>query len=81
MRRKEEGPTLAFLDACETLAVDREVADAAAERIRECRAKGMTAPLPDALIAATCRLRGIALYTCNARHNEGQEVEVRIVRA
>jgi predicted nucleic acid-binding protein len=77
MRETERGPTVAFMDACETLPVDRLVADQAAERVREGRARGVTVQLPDALIAATAFVRGIPLNTCNARRYEGGGIEVR----
>ena len=79
-RASEVPATVAFLDACETLAADRLVADRAAELVRGHRPRDMTVALPDALIASTGLLHGIPLYTCNARHYAFEGLEVREVK-
>lgn len=66
-RPNEEARTRAFLAALEDRAVDREVAERAADIVREARAKGRTMGLADALIAATCLIEGLELVTLNVR--------------
>lgn len=68
MREPEREGTFAFLDACETMPVDRAVADRAGEIVRSYRGQGLTIDLPDALIGATALEAEIPLYTCNPRH-------------
>ena len=68
MREPEREGTFEFLDACETLPVDRVAADRAGEIARSQRAQGRTIDLPDALIGATALEAEIPLYTCNPRH-------------
>lgn len=68
MRDPEREPTFGFLDACETLPVDADVADLAGEVVRSFRSRGVTLALPDALIGATALTYGVPLYTCNPRH-------------
>jgi hypothetical protein len=57
VRRGEEERTRAFLRSLEAHPVDRGTA----EIVRELRAQGFTVGLADALIAATCILRGPSL--------------------
>lgn len=68
MRESERKGTLAFLDACEHLPVDRAVSARAGEIVRSFRGRGVSLALPDALIAATALEAAIPLYTCNPRH-------------
>ena len=70
---------MAFLDACETLAITRSEADRAGEIVRSCRSLGLTVALPDALIAATALEAGAPLYTCNPRHFPMTGLDVREV--
>ncbi len=77
MRKPEREGTLAFLDACETLTVDRAVADRAGEIVRSHRVEGRTIDLPDALIGATALEAGIPLYTCNPQHFPMRDLELR----
>ena len=79
MREPEREGTYAFLDACETLPVDRATADRAGEIVRSYRAQGATIDLPDALIGATALESGIPLYTCNARHFPMSDLDLREV--
>jgi predicted nucleic acid-binding protein len=77
LREPEREGTLTFLDACETVAVQRAEADRAAEIVRTYRARGVTLALPDALIGATALERGVPLYTGNARHYPLEDLDVR----
>lgn len=79
MREPERLGTLAFLDACDTLAIDRVVADLAGEIGRTQRGRGVTLALPDALIAATALAAGLPLYTCNPRHFPVDDLDLRAV--
>ena len=79
MREAEREATFAFLDACETMPVDRGSADRAGEIVRSHRAQGTTIDLPDALIGATALEAEIPLYTCNPRHFPMSGLEVRRV--
>ena len=81
MRPPEREATLALLDACETLPVDGDVADRAAALVRRQRSRGVTIPLPDALIAATAITAGVPLHTCNARHYPFDELQLTVVAA
>ncbi|MBN1945126.1 MAG: type II toxin-antitoxin system VapC family toxin [Bradymonadales bacterium] len=75
LREREREVTLAFLDACEVLSVDRQVADLAGDSIRRQRRQGVTLHVPDALIGATAVHLGIPLHTCNASHYpENQDI-------
>ncbi len=76
MRPTEEQATVNFLDACETVPVDADVADCAGVLVRRQKKKGITIHLPDALIAATAILKGSPLHTCNPRHYPYKELEV-----
>ena len=79
MREPEREGTFAFLDACQTLPVDRAVADRAGEIVRSCRGQGLTIDLPDALIGSTALEAEIPLYTCNPRHFPMSGLELRNV--
>jgi hypothetical protein len=79
MREAERAATLEFLNACQTLSVDAEVAEKAAEAIRTFRARGITISLPDALIGATALAQGIPFYTCNIRHYPMPGLDLRSI--
>ncbi len=81
MREPEREDTYGFLDACETLPVDRAAADRAGELVRVYRARGVTIDLPDALIGATALESEIPLYTCNPRHFPMTDLDLREVVA
>ncbi len=76
MREPERQATFAFLDACQSLPVDRAVADRAGDIVRSYRQQGITIQLPDALIGTTALEAGIPLYTCNARHFPMNELDL-----
>lgn len=80
MRDSEREGTLAFLDACETIAVDQREADRAGELVRSYRSRGITVDLPDAFIAATALERGIPFFTCNARHFPMDDLDLREIK-
>jgi predicted nucleic acid-binding protein len=65
VRRGEEERTREFLRSLEAHPVDRGTAERAGEIVRDLRAQGFTVGLADALIAATCILRGLTLVTYN----------------
>lgn len=79
LRERERAATLSFLNACQVLSVDAEVADQGGEMLRQFQAQGITLSLPDALIGATAIQAGIPLYTCNVRHYPSPEIDVRKV--
>jgi hypothetical protein len=81
MREPERRATLGFLDACETLSVEKETADRAGEIVRTFRSRGITIALPDALIGATALLAGLPLFTCNARHYPFEGLDLRALSA
>jgi len=71
----EEKKTNVFLDSLEVYPVDRQVADKASERITECRRKGTTLGIPDAIIAATCIIHELTLVTYNTKHYPLAEIK------
>lgn len=71
----EERKTTAFLDSLEVYPVDHQVADKASECITECRRKGTTLGIPDAIIAATCIIHGLTLVTYNTKHYPLAEIK------
>ena len=71
----EERKTNVFLDSLEVYPLDRQVADKASECITECRQKGTTLGIPDAIIAATCIIHGLTLVTYNAKHYPLAEIK------
>jgi predicted nucleic acid-binding protein len=78
-RLSEESGTLRFLDACQTIEVNADIADMAGRLVRNQRADGITMHLPDALIAASALVCHVPLYTCNPRHYIVDGLEVRSV--
>ena len=78
-RAAEESGTLRFLDACQTINVDADIADVAGRLVRNQRSDGITMHLPDALIAASALIRHVPLYTCNPRHYLVDGLEVKAV--
>ncbi|MDH5363780.1 MAG: type II toxin-antitoxin system VapC family toxin [Dehalococcoidia bacterium] len=71
----EERKTTAFLDSLKVYPLDCQVADKASERITECRRKGTTLGIPDAIIAATCIIHGLTLVTYNTKHYPLAEIK------
>jgi predicted nucleic acid-binding protein len=68
VKKGEEGKTIRFLEALRVFVVDRSLANHGAQLIRECRGKGITLDIPDAVIAATCLQHDLILLTYNTRH-------------
>lgn len=64
----EETATRSFLNAMNVESVDEGVASPAARIIRKHRRRGITLDFVDAVIAATCLLRGFELATFNRSH-------------
>lgn len=75
VRSGEEKKTSAFLDSLEVYPVDRWVADKTSECITECRGKGITLGIPDAIIAATCIIYELTLVTYNIKHYPLAEIK------
>lgn len=71
----EERKTNVFLDSLEVYPLDHQVADKASECITECRRKGTTLGIPDAIIAATCITHGLTLVTYNTKHYPLAEIK------
>ena len=71
----EDKKTNAFLNSLEVYPIDRQVADKASEYITECRRKGITLGIPDAIIAATCTIHQLTLVTYNTKHYPLAEVK------
>jgi predicted nucleic acid-binding protein len=65
VRRGEEVKTRALLRSFEAHPVDRATAERAGEIVCELRSRGLTVGLADAIIAATCIVRGLTLVTYN----------------
>lgn len=65
---KTVGPIRDLLDGFQTIQIDDDIADAAAEIRREVRLK-----LPDAIILATARRRDLPLITRNTKDFEGHD--------
>jgi predicted nucleic acid-binding protein len=68
VKKGEEEKTDRFLRSLKVFDVNREIANKAAQLIREYRATGVTIDLPDAVIASTCILHDLALVTYNTKH-------------
>ena len=68
VRKGEEERTTRFLRSLRIFDVSWEIANKAAELIRDYKAKGITMDLPDAVIASTCILNNLILVTCNTKH-------------
>jgi predicted nucleic acid-binding protein len=68
VKKGEEEKTDRFLRSLKVFDVNREIANKAAQLIREYRATGVTIDLPDAVIASTCVLHDLTLVTYNVKH-------------
>ena len=68
VKKGEEEKTDRFLGSLKIFDVTREIAIRAARLIRECKTKGITIDLPDAVIAGTCIVYGLTLVTYNTKH-------------
>mgnify|MGYP001026920073 CR=1 FL=1 len=68
VKKGEEEKTDRFLRSLRIFDLNREIANKAAQLIREYRATGVTIDLPDAIIASTCILHDLTLVTYNVRH-------------
>lgn len=68
MKKGEEQKTNLFLGSLAVFDVTRQIADRAADLIREQKVKGVTLDLPDAVIAGTCMLYELTLVTYNTKH-------------
>lgn len=68
VKKGEEEKTERFLGSLKIFDVTREIATRAAQLIRECKPRGITLDLPDAVIAGTCILHGLTLVTYNTKH-------------
>jgi len=65
---KERYKTQRLLCRLITYDLDADVADRAGDYVRECRAKGITLSVPDAIIAATAARHRLTLLTFNPKH-------------
>jgi predicted nucleic acid-binding protein len=68
VKKGEEEKTDRFLKSLRIFDVNMEIANHAARLIREYRTKGVTIDLPDAIIASTCILHDLILFTYNTKH-------------
>ena len=68
LKKGEEENTDRFLRSLKIFDVNREIANQAAQLIRENRIKGITLDLPDAVIAGTCIFHDLILVTHNKKH-------------
>lgn len=68
VKKGEEDKTNLFLGSLKICDVNMEIANKAAQIIREHKFKGTTIDLPDAVIAATCLLYDLILVTFNTKH-------------
>ena len=68
VKKCEEDKTNLFLGSLKICDVNIEIANKAAQIIREHKVKGITIDLPDAVIAATCLLYDLILVTFNTKH-------------
>jgi len=75
VKKGEEEKTDRFLRSLRILDVNMEIANKAAQLIREYKAKGMTVDLPDAVIASTCILHDLILVTYNTKHYPITEIK------
>ena len=76
MKKGEEHKTDLFLGSLTVFDVTRQIADRAADLIREQKVKGVMLDLPDAVIAGTCMLHGLTLVTYNTRHYPMEEIKL-----
>lgn len=74
-KKGEEEKTESFLRSLKIFDVNIEIANKAAQLIREHRLKGVTLNLPDAIIASTCILYDLVLVTYNTKHYPISEIE------
>jgi predicted nucleic acid-binding protein len=75
VKKGEEEKTDLFLRSLRIFDVNIEIANKAAQLIRENKAKGVTIDLPDAIIASTCILHDLILVTYNTKHYPISEIE------
>jgi predicted nucleic acid-binding protein len=75
MKKGEEQKTDLFLGSLSVFDVTRQIADRAADLIREQKVKGVTLDLPDAVIAGTCLLHDLTLVTYNTKHYPMEEIK------
>ena len=68
VKKGEEEKTERFLGSLKVFDVNREIATIAARLIRDCKPKGITLDLPDAVIAGTCIRHELTLVTYNTKH-------------
>ena len=68
VKKEEEKNTNIFLNSLGVYDVNRTIANKAGEFIRKYKSKGITLPLVDTLIAATCILNNLILVTYNTKH-------------
>jgi len=69
-----EARVLALLKRLPVVATDWEVAERAGRMGRRARARGMTLPLADLLIAATAQWIGVPLLTCDPDFGRGRDL-------
>ena len=67
-RKEEEKITNIFLDSLQVYDLNRTIANKAGGYIREFKSKGITLPLVDTLIAATCIINNLILITYDTKH-------------
>ena len=65
---KERYKTQKLLSRFITYDLDADIADRAGDYVRQCRAKGITLSVPDAIIAATAARHRLTLVTFNPKH-------------
>jgi len=75
MREEEKQDTLLFLTMFETIPVDQQVVDLAAEMYRKWN-PGYGVDINDAFLAATAILKGGVIYTKNKKHYPMPEIRV-----
>lgn len=68
LKKGEEEKTDLFLRSLKIFDLNREIANKAAQLIREYKQRGITLNLPDAVIAGTCIFYDLILVTCNKKH-------------
>lgn len=68
VKKGEEEKTDRFLRSLRIFDINMEIANKAAQLIREYKAKGITLDLSDAIIASTCIVHDLTLVTYNTKH-------------
>lgn len=68
VKKGEEEKTDRFLRSLRIFDINMEIANKAAQLIREYKAKGITIDLPDVIIASTCIVHDLTLVTYNTKH-------------